>query len=151
MTTFFDTSVLFSALNENEADHEWSKEQLESAERPIVIVDIVYAEFSVGMPSISDVNDALTGLFIERYQGDDRILFLAAKTFLKYKRDNTGPKLGLLPDFLIGAAAAITNSPLVTINSRDFVKYFPTVRLIAPPRMINPPQTGNITSAARPR
>ena len=58
-------------------------------------------------------------------------LFLAGKVFLAYRRKK-GSKSGVLPDFFIGAHAAVMELPLLTRDSTRFASYFPTVRLIAP-------------------
>jgi predicted nucleic acid-binding protein len=58
-------------------------------------------------------------------------LFLAGKTFIKY-RDAGGPRPGVLPDFFIGAHAAVRRLPLLTRDARRYRSYFPTVALIAP-------------------
>lgn len=142
MTTFFDTNTLIAALNDKEPHHLWSKKQLETADRPIVIVDIVYAEFSVSMNSVQEVNDTVAELSMERHSGgSDAALFLAAKAYLKYKKQNKGRKLSLLPDFLIGAAADVEGATLVTANPRDYVRYFPNIKLELPPAIAKPAAT----------
>jgi predicted nucleic acid-binding protein len=92
---------------------------------------MVYCEFSVGMPSRSDVDAAVSKFALERVRTQDTALFRAATAFKEY-RARGGPKNSLLPDFLIGATAAVLGAPLVTANARDFVGYFPEVPIIAP-------------------
>lgn len=151
MTTFFDTNILFAALNDGETHHAWSKRQLETAERPIVIVDIVYAEFSVAMDSIQDVDAAVTGLSLDRHPGGgDAALFSAAKAYHKYKKQNKGTKLSLLPYFLIGAAADVEGATLVTTNPRDYVNYFPNIKIELPPDLTKPHPSSTISTAKGP-
>jgi predicted nucleic acid-binding protein len=151
MTTFFDTSALFAAINDHEPHHKWSKKQLETAQRPIVIVDIVYAEFSVGMDTVHEVNTAVQDLFLERHPGGgDAALFNAAKAYHKYKKKNKGTKTSLLPDFLIGAAAEAEGATLVTANPREYLHYFPGMKILLPPTLAKPPAAG-ATKNPRPK
>ena len=66
MTTFFDTSVLFSVLNDSEVHHAWSVAQLQAcqAQGPVVISDVVYTEFSVGMDTQADVDEAVANITV---------------------------------------------------------------------------------------
>ena len=133
MTTFFDTSALFAALKPDEPHHGWSAAQIEArrAEGPLIIADIVYSEFSVGLDSRAATDQALAALALERLASDDDVLFRAGKAFKEYKRRN-GNKSNVLPDFLIGALAAQSGAPLVTTNAKDFISYFPDLEVIFP-------------------
>jgi predicted nucleic acid-binding protein len=97
-----------------------------------VITDIVYCEFSVGMTNQAEVDAAISTLALERYPGNDTMLFRAGKAFQQYRKKHKGPKTNVLPDFLIGAAAEVADAPLVTANAKDFRTYFPGVTLIQP-------------------
>ena len=59
-------------------------------------------------------------------------LFLAGKVFQQYRAAGGG-RTGVLPDFFIGAHAAIEGWPLVTRDARRYRTYFPTLTLVAPP------------------
>src|SRR5690606_1348864 len=113
MTTFVDTNVLIDALDSSSANHTWAKESLAGADQPLVICDIVYSEFSVSIASITDTNAALRALSLERYSFTENALFGAGKAYLQYK-NNSGPKLNVLSDFLIGALANDEGAPLLT-------------------------------------
>lgn len=134
MTTFFDTSALFAVLNHLEPHHRWSVSQLErcKAHGLVIISDIVYCEFSVGMATQAHVDAAVSQLALERYSNDDEVLFRAGKAFHEYRKKNKGLKTNVLPDFLIGAAAEVAGVALVTANVKDFLSYFPKVQLIKP-------------------
>jgi predicted nucleic acid-binding protein len=134
MTTFFDTSALLAAINPTEPHHLWSQNQLVKckAQGPVVITDMVYCEFSIGMATLAEVDQVVQSLALDRYPGNDAILFRAGKAFLKFKRQNRGHKTTVLPDFFIGAAAEVSGAPLVTANARDFVTYFPMLKIIGP-------------------
>ena len=58
-------------------------------------------------------------------------LFLAGKVFLKYRKAN-GIKRSPLPDFYIGAQAAIFGMELITRDLSRYKTYFPSVKLIHP-------------------
>lgn len=136
MTTFFDTSVLFSVLNDNEVHHEWSVAELQvrQAQGPIVISDIVYTEFSIGMDTQADVDEAVAHLALDRFPRNDAALFRAGKAFKAYRSANRGkPKNRIIADFLIGAAADVCGAPLVTTNAKDFKTYFPNLQIVEPP------------------
>ena len=134
MTTFLDTCTLICILNPKEKHHHWSRNQLVShkANGPVVISDIVYSEFSIGMPSQSDVDIAISRLGLSRMPYSDEVLFRAGRAFLDYKRKHNGQKTNVLPDFLIGAFAEIAGAPLITTNAKDFVGYFPGITLVEP-------------------
>ena len=132
MTTFVDTNVLIDALDPSSANHKWATESLAAADQPLVICDVVYSEFSVSIDSVNDTNAALQGLSLERYAFSENSLFGAGKAYLQYKK-NTGQKLNVLSDFLIGALASDEGAPLLTANTKDYKKYFPALTLIAPP------------------
>lgn len=135
MTTFLDTNIIIALLDKKHSYHAWSVAELvrRKAEGPTIISDIVYCEASVGMQDQASLDAAILQLGLERYRSKDAALFRAGEAFKKYKNENKGQKLGVLPDFLIGAVAEIEGTPLMTINSKDFTGYFPNLTLISPP------------------
>lgn len=134
MTAFLDTNVLIALLEETHPHNSWCRDQVEKAKREgiAIISDIVFCEFSVAMQNIDEVNGAIRRLDIERYPVNDVVLFRAGKAFKEYRDKYHGTKLGVLPDFLIGAAAEVEDLPLITANERDFAGYFPKITLICP-------------------
>jgi predicted nucleic acid-binding protein len=131
MTTFVDTNVIIDALDESAAGHAWAVKQLEAAEQPLVICDIVYSEFSISIEDIAKTNAAISELALDRTPFTDESLFRAGKAFFEYKKRG-GTKTNVLSDFLIGALAASDGATLLTANPRDFRSYFPALRLICP-------------------
>lgn len=133
MTTFLDTSALIAALTPNEVHHGWSAAQIESrrAQGPLIISDLVYSEFSITMNSREDTDEAVRALALERLPNSNDVLFRAGQAYKKYK-GRTGTKSNVLPDFLIGALAAVEGVPLVTTNPKDFIGYFPELQIISP-------------------
>jgi predicted nucleic acid-binding protein len=134
MSTFLDTNVIVALLDTENVHHQWSVDELNrrKTEGPAIVCDIVYCELSVGMKN-KDETDAAIRLFgLERLPHSDAALFRAGEAFKAYKNVNKGPKPGVLPDFLIGALAEVTKTPLMTANPKDFVGYFPAMQMISP-------------------
>ena len=131
--TLVDTNVLLDVLTEDPVWLEWSAEALvEAAESgPLWINPIIYAEVSVRFSRIEDLEAALPTQDYRRAQLPWEAGFLAGKAFVQYRR-NGGTKTSTLPDFYIGAHAAIAEVTLLTRDSRRYATYFPSVRLVAP-------------------
>jgi predicted nucleic acid-binding protein len=134
MSTFLDTNVIIALLDPNHHHHGWSVAQLNKrkTEGPAILCDIVYCEFSVGMKSKEETDDAIELLGLQRLSYSDAALFRAGRAFKNYKDMNKGKKPGVLPDFLVGALAEVANIPLMTANPGDFAKYFPKMKIICP-------------------
>ncbi|MEQ9639451.1 MAG: type II toxin-antitoxin system VapC family toxin [Alphaproteobacteria bacterium] len=128
-----DTNILLDVLLKQQPWFDWSAHALESAGdgAQLVINPIIYAEVSIGYESIEALNSALPEEFVRREPIPDEAAFLAGKAFTQYRRRG-GPRSSLLPDFLIGAHAAVQGYALLTRDVRRFRFYFPTLRLIAP-------------------
>jgi len=128
-----DSSVLLDVLTEDPAWFEWSSRTLEeTAENHILVINpIIYAEVSIGFDRIEDLDAALPEGMIERRPIPLTAAFLAGKCFLKY-RQRGGQKQSTLPDFFIGAHAAVEKMGLVTRDAARYRTYFPRLKLISP-------------------
>lgn len=128
-----DSNVLIDVLTEDEQWFAWSAEALEKAADagPLVINPIVYAEVSVRFTKIEDLDDALSPDDFSRTPLPWSAAFLAAKCFETYRRGG-GTKTAPLPDFFIGAHAAVSRFALLTRDAARYRTYFPTVELITP-------------------
>jgi predicted nucleic acid-binding protein len=103
----------------------------EAANRgPLVINPIIFAEVSVGFARFEDAHIAIPSLFV-REELPYEAAFLAGKAYQAYRK-NRGEKRSPLPDFFIGAHAAIKGYDLLTRDPARYRTYFPSVRLIAP-------------------
>jgi predicted nucleic acid-binding protein len=133
-TTLVDSNVLLDIATEAPAWSAWSADALANAanEGPLVINAIVYAEVSIGFSTIEELDDALPPDVYEREQLPFEAAFLAGKAFLAYRRRSRVRPVPL-PDFYIGAHAAINGHRLLTRDARRYRAYFPTVQLLAPP------------------
>ena len=131
--TLVDTNVLLNLVTDNADWAEWSQRQLEAAavRGRVLINDVVYAELSAGFQRMEEVNEVLAIAQVETAPISREALFLAGKVFQRY-RAGGGTRTGVLPDFFIGAHAAVAQLPLLTRDVRRYRTYFPTVRLIAP-------------------
>jgi hypothetical protein len=128
-----DSNVLLDVLTEDPAWFEWSSRALEEAaqDHVLVINPIIYAEISMGFDRIEDLDSALPETLVERRPIPLAAAFLAGKCFLKY-RERGGRRRSTLPDFFIGAHAAVEKMTLVTRDAPRYRTYFPGLRLISP-------------------
>jgi predicted nucleic acid-binding protein len=111
----------------------WSSAALADAadNGPLWINPIVYAEVSVRFTRIEELEDALPATDFVRAQLPWEAAFLAGKAHARY-RSHGGARTTTLPDFFIGAHAAVAGRALLTRDSRRYATYFPAIVLIAP-------------------
>jgi predicted nucleic acid-binding protein len=128
-----DSNVLLDVLTEDSRWFPWSGEALARAadEAALAINPIIYAEVSIRFARIEDLEEALAPQLFERHPLPWEAAFLAGKCFLRYRRRG-GQKGSTLPDFYIGAHAAIAGMRLLTRDGTRYRTYFPALRLIAP-------------------
>jgi predicted nucleic acid-binding protein len=131
--TLVDSNVLLDIFYRDKRWLEWSTEALERAADfgPLVINPIIYGEVSIGFSRVEDLNAALPEDFLVRVPLPWSAAFLAGKAFVRYRR-RSGEKRSPLPDFLIGAHAAVSRFRLLTRDCARYRSYFPTVDLISP-------------------
>ena len=128
-----DSNVLLDVVTEDRKWLRWSSDALSRcAEEAILLINpIVYAEVSVGFPRIEDLESALPAEYFQRAPLPWEAAFLAGKCFLRYRRRG-GARRFPLPDFYIGAHAAVSGLSLLTRDPARYRTYFPRLRLIAP-------------------
>ena len=128
-----DSNVLLDVLTEDRDWFTWSSEALARCAdyAEIVINPIVYAEVSIGFDRVEEVESALPREVFVRSPLPWDAAFLAGKCFQTYKRRG-GQKRSPLPDFYIGAHAAIAGLSLLTRDPARYRTYFPRLALIAP-------------------
>lgn len=128
-----DSNVLLDLVTADPRWGDWSSARLEElAERhPLVINPLIYSEVSVGFDRIEEIEEALPSAFFRREELPWEAAFLAGKAFLRYRRQK-GSRRSPLPDFYIGAHAAVRSYRLLTRDARRYETYFPKVELIAP-------------------
>lgn len=131
--TLVDSNVLLDILTDDPTWRDWSGNALAAAGEagPLFINPVVYSEVSVRFTTIEALEDALPPQDYRREPVPWSAAFLAGKTFLEYRR-NRGTRSSALPDFFIGAHAAVAELQLLTRDVGRYRTYFPTVPLVAP-------------------
>ncbi len=128
-----DSNVLLDVLTGDPEWSEWSETALAKCadSATLVINPIVYAEVSVGFERIEEMEAALPPELLRREPLPWEAGFLAGKCFAAYRRQG-GQGRAPLPDFYIGAHAAVCGYRLLTRDVGRFRSYFPSLPLIAP-------------------
>jgi len=128
-----DTNVLVDVLQDDPQWANWSISQLraQASIHQLAINPIIYAEISLSFSTLEGLDSAVSTLALELREIPRPALFLAAKAFVQYRRRG-GSKLQVLPDFFIGAHAAVEGWPLLTRDASRIRTYFPTLEVIAP-------------------
>ncbi|WP_274560173.1 type II toxin-antitoxin system VapC family toxin [Streptomyces spiramyceticus] len=131
--TLVDSCVLLDIATDDPKWADWSEEALARAcdEGEVVINPLVYAEVSVGYASIEALDEALPPEDYLREQLPYEAGFLAGKAFMTY-RQRGGAKASPMPDFYIGAHAAVRSYRLLARDVARYRTYFPKVELIHP-------------------
>ena len=132
-TTLVDSNVLLDVLTEDRRWYSWSSQALLecSDASTLVINPIVYAEVSIGFSRIEQLDEAIPADHILRAPLPWEAAFLAGKCFMRYRKRG-GERRAPLPDFYIGAHAAVAGMVLLTRDPTRYRTYFPGLELIAP-------------------
>jgi predicted nucleic acid-binding protein len=128
-----DSNVILDVAQDDPRWGAWSSSALERAatEASLVINPLVYAEVSMGYARIEELEVVLPPEVFRREPLPYEAGFLAGKCFLRYRRSG-GIKTAPLPDFYIGAHAAVAGYRILTRDTTRFRTYFPRLTLIAP-------------------
>ena len=128
-----DSNVILDVFLNDLKWADWSESKLEeySDHTSLYINSIIYSEISIGFELIEDLESAISKAGFQPLEIPKEALFLAGKAYIKYKR-RKGVKRTPLPDFFIGAQAAVLNLELLTRDVTRYQSYFPTVKLITP-------------------
>ena len=128
-----DSNIILDVFLDDPNWAEWSESQLEkfSLITKLFINPVVYSEVSIGFKRIEELEIALNQAGFQMLEMPKEALFLAGKAFSKYRRKK-GTKRSPLPDFYIGAQAAVFGMNLITRDPSRYRTYFPTVHIISP-------------------
>lgn len=128
-----DANVLLDVLTDDSDWYEWSAAQLDARAdgAELCINPVIYAEVSVGFERIEELDAALPADAFTRLELPWEAGFLAGKAFLHYRRAK-GARTSPLPDFYIGAHAAIEGMTLLTRDATRYRTYYPKLELICP-------------------
>jgi predicted nucleic acid-binding protein len=128
-----DTNVLLDVLQNDAEWAGWSQQQLEIGQlsERLAINAVIYSELSIAFARIEELETVIAEAELTMAEIPREALFLAGKAFLNYRR-RQGSKLGVLPDFYIGAHAAVSGWPILTRDVTRYRGHVPGVRLITP-------------------
>ena len=128
-----DTKVLVDVLQDDPQWADWSIGQLRAQAQihELVINPVVYAEMSLSFSTIEALDAVVARMELTLQEIPKPALFLAGKAFAQYRRRGGG-KSQVLPDFFIGAHAAVQGWPLLTRDASRFRTYFPSLEVLAP-------------------
>ncbi len=128
-----DTNVLIDVATEDPRWLEWSSTHLANAMESgqVALNPVIYAEFSVYYNAIEELEAALSGFDFQRLAIPFEAAFLAGKVFKRY-RERGGQRNAPLPDFFVGAHAAVEGLTLLTRDAKRYREYFPKLKMITP-------------------
>lgn len=128
-----DTNVLLDVLEDERQWAPWSQSHLDAASATdrLAINPVIYSELSIAFTRIEELEAVIREASLSVEPIPREALFLAGKVFQNYRRGR-GTQKGVLPDFYIGAHAAVNDWPILTRDVARYRTHFPTVQLIAP-------------------
>ena len=128
-----DSNIVLDVFLNDPKWADWSESKLDEYDQfgALYINSIVYSEISIGFERIEDLESAIAKAGFQMLEIPKEALFLAGKAYLKYKK-RKGTKRTPLPNFYIGAQAAVFDLDLITRDVPRYQRYFPTVKLITP-------------------
>ncbi len=128
-----DSSVLLDVFSADPAWSDWSVDQLENASRDgtIFINPVIYSEVSIRFSRIENLQAAIKESGLVWAEIPREALFLAGKAFIAYRKSG-GLRTSPLPDFFIGAHAAVSDLVLITRDPQRVLKSFPRLRVKHP-------------------
>ena len=128
-----DTNVLVDVLQNDPQWADWSIAQLRAQAQlhELAINPVIYAELSLSFSTIEALDRVVATMELAMHEVPRPALFLAGKAYLQYRRRGGG-KAQVLPDFFIGAHAAVEGWPLLTRDASRFRTYFPSLEVVGP-------------------
>jgi predicted nucleic acid-binding protein len=131
--TLVDSNVILDVLTEDDEWCDWSSAALAEAASAgsLAINPIIYAEISARFERIEDLDEALPDRYYRRLPLPWEGAFLAGQCFIRYRRRG-GARRSPMPDFYIGAHAALAGLTLLTRDATRYRTYFPTLRVVTP-------------------
>jgi hypothetical protein len=128
-----DSNVLLDVITADPKWGRWSLAALDEWARrgPILVNPVIYAEIAPAYDTMEWLDAAIEAVGLELREIPRAALFLASRAFVRYRRRG-GARRGVLPDFFVGAHAAVLDIPLLTRDAHRYRTYFPTLRLVTP-------------------
>jgi predicted nucleic acid-binding protein len=133
MACMIDSCVYLDVFTKDARWSAWSAEAIAEAtsKQKVILNAPIFAELSVRFPSIAELEDILPAEAFHYHDVPREAAFLAGKCFARYRKRG-GTKTSPLPDFFIGAHAAISGYTLITRDPRRFREYFPKLKIVCP-------------------
>jgi hypothetical protein len=133
MDILVDSNVILDIVTEDKRWFQWSSETLAHfAEDHILNINpIIFAEIAIAFNRIEDIEVTLPPTYFRRLPLPWEAAFLAGRCYLKYRKKG-GEKRSPLPDFYIGAHAAVRGMTLMTRDVSRYRTYFPKLTIISP-------------------
>ncbi|HVH29252.1 MAG TPA: type II toxin-antitoxin system VapC family toxin [Vicinamibacterales bacterium] len=131
--TLVDSNVILDVLTEDREWVDWSSSMLAEAARAgtLAINPLIYAEVAVRFERIEDLDETFPADYYRRLPLPWEAAFLAGQCFVRYRRRG-GSRRSPMPDFYIGAHAAVAGLTLLTRDARRYRSHFPSLRIVAP-------------------
>jgi predicted nucleic acid-binding protein len=128
-----DTNVLVDVLEDDPEWADWSIGQLRAQSKihRLAINPVIYSELSLTFSTVEALDRTIGDLGLTMIEIPRPALFLAGKAFVRYRRQG-GKKSNVLPDFFIGAHAAVAGYPVLTRDTQRYATYFSGVSLVSP-------------------
>lgn len=133
MIVLVDANVVLDVVTDDPTWYDWSVGQLNrlALNNRLAINDVVFAELANSFERFEEVDATIEGMALQVRPMPHAALFLAGKVHQRYRKAG-GTRTGVLPDFFLGAQAAVEQLPVVTRDARRFRSYFPSLELITP-------------------
>lgn len=128
-----DSNILIDIFSDSPEWYKWSRDNLTylSQMTELFINPVIYSKISIGFSKIEELERCLNVLPVKMSEIPREALFLAGKAFLNYRK-NKGNKSASLPDFYIGAHAAVKRWQIITRDPKRMSFYFPSLEIISP-------------------
>jgi predicted nucleic acid-binding protein len=128
-----DSSVLIDLVSDDPvwAEPAWASVREAHSNRQLVINPVIFAEVTLSFSRIEEAESVLPAKVFRREAIPWEAAFLAGKAYVAYRRRG-GTRQSPLPDFFIGAHAAVRGYALLTRDPAGVRSYFPTVEILTP-------------------
>lgn len=131
--TLVDTNILLDIGKEDPRWLGWSARNLAEAADAgdLVVNQVIYSELSAGYLTIEALDAALRPDHLRRENVPWDAAYAAGVAHIQYRRRG-GVRSSPLPDFFIGAHAAVRGYRLLTRDRGYYADYFPTLNIVSP-------------------
>lgn len=126
-----DTNVWIDCIASDHDFGRWSLDHLQSCSEkaPLHVNVIIYTELLVPGTEVAALDELLDVFETRRSPLPWACAALAARAFAHYRRRG-GSRSAPLPDFYLGAHAAVSNFTVLTRDRAVYRTYFPALRIV---------------------